>query len=100
MKNFRNYQYQKILTKDGEIANGDYVIDELLLIRVKNGYLNDVTDEEGNFFPAIETLDGNHVEHWKNGVLHSENEPAVIDLFDGYKEWWKNGVKIQTATDN
>ena len=43
---------------------------------------------------GIETHDGNHVEHWKNGVLHYEDGPAVIDVRDGVEEWWLDGKQV------
>ncbi len=95
MKNYSSYQYRVITTEEGGIANGDYIIDDKVTVRVKNGYLCDSTNEEGDILPAIETSDFTHIEHWKNGVLHCENEPAVIDLVDNYEEWWVNGKKIE-----
>lgn len=95
MKNFSNYQYRKIITEEGRIAEGDYIIEEKIIVRIKNGYLNDITDEEGKILPAIEATDSTHIEHWKNGLLHCEFEPAVIDLVDGYEEWWKEGHLIK-----
>ncbi|MBM7022657.1 hypothetical protein [Treponema sp. Marseille-Q4523] len=94
MKNFKHYQYMRIITKEGEIADGDYIVDDTIIIRVKEGFLNDAVDEEGTIFPAIETADGTHIEHWKDGMLHCENEPAVIDTVDGYEEWWHDGRQV------
>ena len=95
MKSFRSYQYQHFVTSEGMIANGDYIFkDDGFVIRLKNGYLNDAADEDGNVLPAVEFIDGSHVEHWKNGALHCEKEPAVIDSVDGYEEWWLNGRKV------
>lgn len=96
MKNYSAYQYRLITTEEGGIANGDYIIDEKVTVRIKDGYLNDSTDEDGKILPAIETSDFTHIEHWKNGVLHCENEPAVIDSLDNYEEWWVNGRKIES----
>ena len=84
MKSFKSYQHQRIITKEGSIANGDYDIDGDVTIRITNGYLNDAVDADGNVHPAIQTADCSHIEHWKNGVLHAENGPAVIDLVDNY----------------
>jgi len=75
------------------IANGDYILDGIT-IRAKNGYLCDLLDEEGHLLPAVETHDGNHMEHWKDGELHCQNAPAVIDILDGYEEWWSNGRQV------
>ena len=44
MKSFKSYQHQRILLSDNTIANGDFVIEGEMTIRVKNGYLNDATD--------------------------------------------------------
>lgn len=94
MKTFSNYQYRRLLTKEGSICHGDYVKDDFI-IRTKNGFLNDVLDEEGSLLPAIQMHDGSHIEHWKNGVLHCEDGPAVEDLFENRKEWWIDGKKIK-----
>lgn len=91
MKSFKNYQHQQIIAPDGSLAHGSYVLDEELTIRVTDGYLNDTVDTDGNVLPAIELAHGTHIEHWKNGVLHCENEPAVIDLVENYEEWWNEG---------
>lgn len=97
MKTFSEYQKQTVLTKEGRIADGDYIFSDIngveITVRVKKGYLNDVISENGDILPAIETSNGSHVEHWKNGVLHCENGPAVIDIDDDYEEWWNNGKK-------
>lgn len=94
MKSFKSYQHQRILTAENEIANGDYIIGGEMTIRTKNGYLCDGADEKGNALPAIELANGTHIEHWLNGVLHCEKEPAVIDNVDGYEEWWLNGKQV------
>ena len=93
MRTFKSYQHQRILLSDNSIANGDYII-EGFTVRVKDGFLNDAVDEEGNLLPAISTEDGTHIEHWKNGVLHCEKEPAVIDVVDNYEEWWLDGRQV------
>ena len=92
MKGFRNFQNVRIITEEGTIANGDYIMDDVI-IRCKNGLLSDNTDENGELLPAIETRDGNHLEHWKNGVLHCENAPAIVDNIDNYECWFENGVE-------
>ena len=94
MKSFKSYQHQRILLSDKTIANGDYIVDGEVTVRIKNGYLNDAEDEQGNLLPAIETADATHIEHWKDGVLHCEKEPAIIDNVDGYEEWWLNGKQV------
>lgn len=95
MKNFRKYQNRPIITAQGDIADGSFLIDDELTIRCKDGLLNDDIDPEtGASLPAIELADGTHIEHWKNGLLHCEKEPAVIDLVDMYEEWWHNGVQV------
>lgn len=77
-----------------EIADGDFIIENELSVRISNGLLNDIVDEDGNVLPAIETSDGSHVEHWHNGLLHCENGPAVIDIIDDYEEWWNQGRRV------
>lgn len=95
MKNFKHLQHKPILDANQKICNGSYIIDEQITIRTKNGYLNDDIDPEtGSLLPAIELSNSTHIEHWKNGVLHCENEPAVIDLVDDYEEWWVNGIQV------
>lgn len=92
MKDFRNFQNVRIITEEGNIADGDYIMEELI-IRCRNGLLSDSTDENGDLLPAIETRDGNHLEHWKDGLLHCEDSPAIIDNIDGYERWFVNGVE-------
>ena len=94
MKSFKSYQHQRILLSDNSIANGDFIIDGEVTVRVKNGYLNDVPGDDGTLLPAIATADSTHIEHWKDGVLHCETEPAIIDSIDNYEEWWLNGKQV------
>lgn len=94
MKAFKVYQHQRILTTDQKLADGDYIIDDELIIRISNGFLNDVINTDMIILPAIEAMDGSHIEHWKNGVLHCDYEPAVIDIIDNYEEWWQNGIQV------
>ncbi len=94
MKSFCQFQHRIIIDEEMDIADGDYILEDLT-VRITNGYLNDVKDEEGRTLPAVEMHDGTHIEHWKNGVLHCEKDPAVIDLSDGYEEWWFDGKKVQ-----
>lgn len=93
MKDFRNFQNVRIIIEDGTIANGDYIL-EGVTIRCRNGYLNDNVDETGNLQPAIETHDGGHIEHWRNGCLHCESEPAIVDVHDKYEAWFFEGNEI------
>ena len=95
MKSFKSYQQQRILLSDNTIANGDFIVDGEVTVRIKNGYLNDVEDDNGELLPAIQTADSTHIEHWKDGVLHCEKEPAVIDVVDNYEEWWLNGKMVE-----
>ena len=97
MKPYKVYQYQTIFTSSGEIANGTYIIDEMI-IRTKDGLLNNAVGEYGETLPAIEKLDGTHSEHWKNGVLHRDDDAAVIDVIDNYCQWWKNGKLVKEDT--
>lgn len=104
MKTFSEYQNARILDKNGKIANGDYLEniegEEEVILRIKNGFLNDGTDEEGRALPAIQFTDGSHIEHWRNGVLHADNIPAVVDNMDGREEWWLHGRKFDNPTIN
>ena len=99
MKSFKSYQHLRILTTQGTIADGDYIL-EGITVRIKKGFLNDAVDEHGKILPAVETHDGNHVEHWKNGVLHSEDSPAVVDNVDNYEEWYLNGTFVPAGGKN
>lgn len=94
MKSFSNYQKCRIFTDENEIANGDFVL-RGITIRVSHGMLNDVVDDEKGLLPAVETHDGNHIEHWKNGLLHCETGPAIIDVIDNREEWWFEGNLVE-----
>ncbi len=96
MKTFSEYQNRRIIdSTTGEIADGDYIKEDLI-IRTEKGLLNDVVDPEGNLLPAIQFHDGSHFEHWQKGVLHFDNGPAVIDHTDNREEWWIHGEKIKS----
>lgn len=99
MKSFKRYQYRRIPTEEGLPASGDYIYPDVT-VRFKNGYLNDSLDEEKKVLSAIETHDGSHIEHWKNGVLHSEKEPAIIDTRDNYEEWYVEGKPVPPGGNN
>ena len=93
MKSYKSCQHQRILLEDKTIAHGEYIVDSVT-IRIKNGYLDDSVDEDGNAIPAVESETGSHIEHWRNGVLHCETGLAIIDQVDGYEEWWLNGKQV------
>ena len=93
MKSYKSCQHQRILLEDKTVAHGEYIVDDVAL-RIKNGYLDDSLDEEGNLIPAVESETGSHIEHWRNGVLHCETGPAIIDQIDNYEEWWLNGKQV------
>lgn len=95
MKSFKSYQHQRILLPDNTIANGKYTIDGDFTVIIKDGFLNDDVSEDGKLIPAISTSDASHIEHWKDGVLHCETEPAIIDNIDNYEEWWLNGKQVK-----
>ena len=95
MKSFKSYQHQRILLPDNTIANGKYTIDGDFTVIIKDGFLNDEVSEDGTLIPAISTSDASHIEHWKDGVLHCETEPAIIDNIDNYEEWWLNGKQVR-----
>ncbi len=90
MDSFKAYQGLVLITKEGDIANGVYNRHGVI-IRIRNGYLCDDVTDDGEIHPAIESSDGSHIEHWKNGILHCEDGPAVIDVIDDYEEWWEDG---------
>ena len=95
MKSFKSYQHQRILLSDNRLANGKYTIEGVFTITIKDGLLNDEVSEDGTLIPAILTADSTHIEHWRNGVLHCETEPAIIDVVDNYEEWWLNGKQVK-----
>ena len=99
MKSFKRYKYRRVPTEEGLAASGDYIFPDIT-VRFKDGYLNDSVDEEGNVLPAVETHDGNHIEHWHIGVLHCENGPAIVDKNDNYQEWYKDGNPVPQGDDN
>lgn len=99
MKTFSEYQNARILDKSGRLANGDYLEnDGEVVLRIKNGLLDDGIDETGKPLPALQYTDGSHIEHWRNGVLHADNMPAVIDTLDNREEWWMHGRKYENPT--
>ncbi|MCQ2087741.1 MAG: hypothetical protein MJZ37_06750 [Bacilli bacterium] len=93
MESLESYQHLRLVTSEGMIANGDYILDDGV-IRTKQGYLCDSLDEENNILPAVESNDGHHIEHWKDGELHCEKEPAVIDVLENKEEWWLHGSRV------
>lgn len=100
MKTNKFYQYQKIILENGDVADGDYITTtedgREFTVRCSDGFLDDVlNDETGELLPAFEMSDSSHIEHWKNGALHCEDGPAVIDVVDGREEWWENGKFIK-----
>lgn len=95
MKSFKSYQHKRIVLSDYTLANGKYTIDNDFTVIIKDGFLNDEISEDGTLIPAISTSDSTHIEHWKNGVLHCETEPAIIDVLDNYEEWWLNGKMVK-----
>ena len=99
MKSFKRYQYRRVPTEEGLPANGDYIYPDIT-IRFKDGYLNDSVDEEKQVLPAIETHNGSHIEHWKNGVLHCLKEPAIKDINDNYEEWYQEGKPVPPGGNN
>lgn len=92
MNDFRKYYLVRILNEYGELADGEYIMDNMI-VRIKDGFLNDAADENGDTLPAIELHDGSHIEHWKEGALHCTDGPAVIDSEDGYESWFLNGIE-------
>lgn len=96
MKSFRSYQNERIYDDNGNIAHGDYILEDVqLIIRINKGFLDDEEGEKGIILPAVETFDGSHVEHWKKGVLHCEKQPAVVDNLSNYEEWWFDGKLVE-----
>lgn len=92
---FKKYINSKVILKDGKPANGIYIISSYILNFVK-GYLSDQQTQSGKILkPAVYSSDNKYTEHWKDGFLHCENGPAVIDGTNHYEEWWLNGKQIE-----
>jgi len=65
-----------------------------VIAHFKNGLLH---NDEG---PAVEFEDA-HTEYWKNGVLHNDQVnangllmPAIISDYDSIHEYWIHGEKV------
>lgn len=92
---FKKFENHKVMLKDGKTANGIYIISSYIL-NFENGYLSDQCTQSGKILkPAVYSSDNKYTEHWKNGVLHYDNGPAVSDGFKHYDEWWINGKQIE-----
>lgn len=94
MKTFSEFQGRKFF-KHHKLFTGKFIDKENgIITRWREGLLNDEVEKDGNVIHAIESLDCTHYEHWKDGVLHCETEPAVIDTLDDREEWWYEGERI------
>lgn len=89
----RFLQYTDKICRDesGRIQDGDILLPKMIM-RFKNGLLH------GEGEPAVSCTDG-HLEFWKNGHLHKDDGPAVVNIMeqeDGidYEEYWINGERI------
>lgn len=92
---FKNFINQKVILESGEIANGFYITSSYSLHFI-NGFLSDKYNKSGKLVsPAVYSTDNKHFEHWKNGVFHFEEGPAVIDGLEHYEEWWINGKQVK-----
>lgn len=92
---YENYTNTKVLLKNGKPANGIYA-DCGYILHLKDGYLSDQFTLSGKFLkPAVYSSDLKHTEHWKDGVFHCENGPAIIDGLKNYEEWWIEGKQIE-----
>jgi hypothetical protein len=92
-----NYTHQKI--RDAYFIPVDGIKQYLkshLIQRFIDGFLDgDTFTGSGKLLvkPAYE--EGGHLEYWRNGLLHRDNnQPAVISRNGKIKEWWFNGVFI------
>lgn len=94
----KHQNFRLTVMQEGKIvlAEGDCIMDGVVY-RFSKGLLNDVIDEEGHVLPAVESQDGNHIEHWKEGVLHCENSPAVVDNVEDIEEWYFEGKKVSSG---
>jgi len=59
-----------------------------IILRWKDGLLHD----DGNL-PAVEFQDA-HIEHYRNGLLHAENHPAIIADYGTQCERYLDGKQI------
>lgn len=92
---FQKYVNYKVILKEGKPANGIFTIAGYIL-NFEKGYLSDQKTQSGKIIkPAVYSSDNKYTEHWKDGVLHCENGPAVINGFKHYEEWWINGKQIE-----
>lgn len=89
----RFLQYTDKICRDesGRIQDGDVLFPKMIM-RFKNGLLH------GENEPAVSCTDG-HLEFWKDGRLHKDNGPAVVNIREqpegqDYEEYWKNGERI------
>ncbi len=100
MKDYKEFQKVPLLNSDGSVADGTYHDGENVILKINYGYLNDEVTEDGTVIPAV-TIDGAcHIEHWQNGLLHCETEPAIIDNIDNYEEWWYRGKLVNRVEVN
>lgn len=92
---FKEYVNYKFTLKDGKPANGIHIISNYFL-NFENGYLSDQQNQYGKILkPAVYSTSNKYTEHWKDGVLHCDNGPAVINGLKHYEEWWNNGKQIK-----
>ncbi len=70
-----------------------------VLLRFRHGFLDgDSFDKNGTPFtqPAVERPCDGHLEYWRQGKLHRDNdEAAVITAGFMEKEYWEEGMRVR-----
>ena len=86
--------------ENGNLAEGTRLTvknDKEIILRFRNGLLDgDSFTKEGKLIvqPAVETE--GHIEYWRKGKLHRDNNlPAVSTNGFTEEEWWENGNRIK-----
>jgi hypothetical protein len=73
----------------------------ICIVRVKDGFLSNRLDSNGELLPAVETANG-HTEWWEAGLLHRRDGPAVFSDGGAWQEWWEEGrlLRIEEAQED
>jgi hypothetical protein len=66
---------------DGAADDGDFSGMVFCITRVKDGYLSNRLDEDGNLLPAVEASDG-HTEWWEDGRFIRCAEAGLEELLE------------------
>lgn len=87
----------KSFDENGQPAQGTRLTSDNIIVRFKDGYLDgDSIDSQGNIIvqPAVETE--GHIEYWRKGVPHRDDElPAISTKGFSDHEFWCNGERLK-----